>query len=346
MNREEKQIVEAIRYDQYKANAEKKANAMGYEQAITTLTGIKAGVVEQKFYELLFPNMGISDFMPVRVGENAWSEELIQFMDYINGGDFEEGYIDTGFMGARLAEVNSNVGAKKVKVKTWAKAMSYTLADVEKAQRGVGNAGWSKITAQERARKKDFDLGFQRIAFLGAETDEDVKGLLTQDDVTINGELITKPISAMTSAETSALIKELVGNGVANSDDTVMPDMFVIPLSDWLGLDVPYSDAYPMVSKREYLIKAFQTATLNPNAKVLAVAYADKERNAGVLGGTGKQCYALYKYDGEAGRIEMPVAYTSTQVGTQDGFTWKSVAYAQHTGFKQFREKEMLYFRY
>lgn len=341
MSKEEKQILDAIRYDQYKANAEKKANAMGYEQAITTLTGIKAGVVEQKFYELLFPNMGISDFMPVRVGENAWSEELIQFMDYINGGDFEEGYIDTGFGGARLAEVNSNVGAKKVKVKTWAKAMSYTLADVEKAQRGVGNSGWNKITAQERARKKDFDLGFQRIAFLGAKNDTEVKGLLTQDDVTVNQSLITAPISSLNAEGMTNLIKDLVAKGVKNSDDTVMPDMFVIPLSDWLGLDTPYSDAYPMVSKREYLIKAFQTATLNPNAKVLAVAYGDADRN-----GLGQQCYALYKYDGEAGRIEMPVAYTSTQVGTQDGFTWKSVAYAQHTGFKQFREKEMLYFRY
>ena len=37
MNREEKNIIEAIRYDQFKANAEKKQNAMGYEQAITTL---------------------------------------------------------------------------------------------------------------------------------------------------------------------------------------------------------------------------------------------------------------------------------------------------------------------
>ena len=90
MNREEKNIIEAIRYDQFKANAEKKQNAMGYEQAITTLSGIKAGVVEQKFYELLFPNMGISDFVPVRVGENAWTEELVQFMDYVTGGDFEE----------------------------------------------------------------------------------------------------------------------------------------------------------------------------------------------------------------------------------------------------------------
>ena len=186
MNREEKDIIEAIRYDQFKANAEKKQNAMGYEQAITTLSGIKAGVVEQKFYELLFPNMGISDFVPVRVGENAWTEELVQFMDYVTGGDFEEGYIDTGINGARLAEVQSAVDSKKVKVKTWAKAMSYTLADVEKAQRGVGNAGWSKITAQERARKKDFDLGFQKIAFLGAESDAEVKGLLTQDDATVN----------------------------------------------------------------------------------------------------------------------------------------------------------------
>lgn len=346
MNREEKNIIEAIRYDQFKANAEKKQNAMGYEQAITTLSGIKAGVVEQKFYELLFPNMGISDFVPVRVGENAWTEELVQFMDYVTGGDFEEGYIDTGINGARLAEVQSAVDSKKVKVKTWAKAMSYTLADVEKAQRGVGNAGWSKITAQERARKKDFDLGFQKIAFLGAESDAEVKGLLTQDDATVNETLITKPISAMSNTEMSALIKDLVAKGVENSNDTVMPDMFVIPLTDWLGLDTPYSNDYPLVSKREYLIKAFQTATLNPNAKILAVAYADAQRNAGIIGEAGKQCYALYKYDGESGRIEMPVAYTSTQVNSQDGFTWKSVAYAQHTGYKQFRDKELLYFRY
>lgn len=337
--KEQNQIIEQIRYNQYKDGVAKKQNAMGYEQAITTLTGIKAGVVDQKFYELF--GKSISDYMPVRVGENAFSEELIQYMDYSVAGDFEDGYIDTGKSSARLAEVDSMVDAKRVPVKTWAKKMNYTLVDVEKAQRGVGNAGWSKIVAQEKARKRNFDLGFQQIAFLGAESDTRVKGLLNQNDVTVNATLITKSISSMSATEMTDLLKTLVATAVNNSDDTVMPDRFIIPLTDHLGLDTPYSSQFPTITKRDYLETAFKKATMNEDAKILPVAYADASRN-----GAHKNIYTMFRYDDEAGRIEMPVPYTSTQVMSQDGFTWQSVAYAQHTGYKQFREKEMIYFQY
>ena len=352
MSNLEKKIIDGIRYEHdLKARALKNSDSLmndnGYEQAITTLTGIKARVTKQTFYEL--NGRKIQDYIPVVVGENAFTEEIMTWKSFDLSPDFESGLIDTGFGSTRLSQVEVALDKVTVPVLTWAKALDYSLIDVEKAQRAVGNAGWNLIRAKEEARKRNFDLGLQRFAFLGSKTlgTSYAGGLLTQSGVTTNTTRITKALKSMTNAELTAMIANFVADYLANTDNTKLPNRFVIPMSDWVGLDRPYSNDYPLISAREYLTKAFKQSTMNEDAEIIPVAYADALYNKDFINiGSGKQCYALYNYDEESLRMDLPVAYTSTTINSADGFNWQSVAYAQIAPVKAYREKEMYYFQY
>lgn len=348
MSNLEKRIVDGIRYEHDVKARELKNAAIGdsgYEQQITTLTGIKARITKQTFYKL--NGKKIQDYIPVVVGENAFTEEIMTWLSYEMSPDFESGLIDTGFGSSRLSQVEVALDKVTVPVLTWAKAIDYTIVDVEKAQRAVGNAGWDYITSKERARKENFDLGLQRFAFLGSKTVANATGLLTQSDVTTNTTRITEPLSGMTAAEVTTFIQNFVADYADNSDQTALPNRLVIPTSDWYGLDKPYSSDYPMISLREYLVKAFKQSTMREDAEILPLAYAEAKYNKEFINvGTGKQCYALYNYDEESLRMDLPVAYTSTAINTSDGFNWQSVAYAQIAPAKAYRPKEMLYYQY
>lgn len=349
MSNLEKRIIDGIRYEHdVKARELKNAVNIGdaaYEQQITTLTGIKARVTKQTFYDL--NGKTIQDYIPVVVGENAFTEEIMTWLDFQLSPDFESGLIDTGFGSSRLSQVEVALGKVTVPVLTWAKAIDYTIVDVEKAQRAVGNAGWNYIRAKEEARKRNFDLGLQRFAFLGSKTVANATGLLTQSDVTTNTTRVTEPLSGMTAAELTAFIQNFVADYAKNADMTRLPNRMIIPMTDWLGLDRPYSSDYPMISLREYLVKAFKQSTMREDAEILPLAYADALYNKEFINvGSGKQCYALYNYDEESLRMDLPVAYTSTAINTSDGFNWQSVAYAQIAPAKAYRPKEMLYYQY
>ena len=62
---------------------QKKCNDLGYEIDITTLTTIMKKISEQKFYEIPF-----ADYVPVRVGEGAWSSQLTTYRSFNIADDF------------------------------------------------------------------------------------------------------------------------------------------------------------------------------------------------------------------------------------------------------------------
>ena len=70
-------------FDKETAGHPQLTNALGYEVNITTLYAISKSVVEQKFATLM-----PADYMPVVVGENAWSDNILTYRDYSLGGDF------------------------------------------------------------------------------------------------------------------------------------------------------------------------------------------------------------------------------------------------------------------
>lgn len=310
-------------------------NALGFEIDITTLTSISKRVVEQKFFEF-----SITDYLPIRVGEGAWSSEILTYRSFAIGGNFSEGIINTGANDSRLASADAGVDAIRVPVKNWAMEINWSFMDLQIAAR-AGN--WDLVTAKEVARKKQWDLGIQRTAFLGLDGNANVKGLLTQSDVNSNTSIITKKISLMSASEFAAFVAAIIGAYRVNCNYTAMPNAFIIPEADFTGLAAPVSETYPMNTKFDYLLQVFRMITGKPDFKILKLAYADKANNVDVSG-LNKNRYTLLNMDDDTIRMDIPVDYTNTLQNTINGFHFQNVGYGQFSGVQAYRPLEVLYF--
>lgn len=307
----------------------------GYEVDITTLTYIRTQVVEQKFYEV-----APAEYIGVEVGNGAFSDQILTWKSYLVGGDFFKGMIKSGGTNSRLER--TDVALEKVTFATgfWAEELDYTIIEVQQASR-TGN--WSLIEQKEAARKKRWDLGIQYLAFLGHPTDSQFVGLLnlTAYGVNSNTTLITQSLSSMDAADFTTFLSGLIAAYRANNNKTQWPDTFIIPEADYVGLCVPYSPDFPNVSKFDYLVKAFQQVTKSKNAQVLPLVYAEQDYNDLDL-----NRYVLYNRSDDTLKMDIPINYTSTLVGTANNFTWQGVGYGQFTGVQIFRPLNVLYFDY
>lgn len=317
---------------------EKQFSNAGYQVDIDTLTDIKAKVTEQKFYEVK-----VSDYLPILVGQHPYSSEILTYTSQYNSDGFEAGNIEAGAGGSRLSSTGIKINSVKTAVQDWAKSYSYTLMQLAKASKS-GN--WDLIEQIEKSRVKDWQLGIQKVAFLGlASNTSDFQGLLTQSTVTSNTTTITEDISGMTSTELETLIKNLIADYRSNANSSAYPTHFVMPADDYEGMATASNATYPLKSKLDRLREMFAQMTLNPDFKILPSIYAMEENNASFLNsGSGYNRYVLYRYDDASLSMEIPVDYTTTTVDTINGFTYNSVGYGEYTGAKAFRPKEMLYF--
>lgn len=311
-------------------------NSLGFDLPITTLTAISKSIVEQKFFEI-----APADYMPVRVGENAWSDQILTYLDYSVGGDFETGNINTGANNSRLAETDSGITGVYNPIIDWAKQLTWTFSDLKKAARS-GN--WDLIASKERSRKINWDLGIQAIAFLGSKSNSKVMGLLTQAGVNSNTSLITGYIKSMNASQFSAFVAGLMEAYRSNANRTAYPTHFIIPEADYNGLATLIAGTVgsypePMI---DYLLKAFKLITRNPNFKILPCAYCDEANNATVTG-LDKNRYVLLNYNEDSLRMDIPVDYTNTMQNTINGYQFQNVGYGEYTGVLAYRPLEMLY---
>lgn len=312
-------------------------NSLGYEVSITTLYAISKRVIEQKFAQL-----AISDYVPLRIGENAWSDNILTYRDYALGGDFESGNINTGQANSRLADADAGVDSLTNPVVNWAKQVNWSFAELKMAARS-GN--WDLVTAKEKARKKNWDLGIQRIAFFGSTTNANVLGLLTQTGITTNTSHITTNINAMTANQFATFVENVIGDYRSNCNYTAWPTHFIIPELDYDGLQtlVPGTAGTFPITMLSYLEDAFKRATRNQNFKILPCFYCDKANNS-TVSGLNTNIYVLMNHDEDSIRMDLPVDYTNTLQNTINGFQFQNVGYGQYTGPLAYRPLEMLYF--
>lgn len=312
-------------------------NALGYEVNITTLTAIAKKISEQKFFTVPF-----ADYVPVRVGEGAWSSEILTYRSYQVGDDFSTGVLNTGADHSRLASTNVALDSVLVPVINWGKETSWSLIDLEMAAK-AGN--WDLITEKQVARKKNWDLGIQEVAFWGLTGNPAVTGLLTMAGINSNTSLITQTISSMTTSQFQTLLQGIIEAYRSNAQRTAMPTHFIIPEGDYNGLAVAANEEFPLQSKLERLEAVFKTITRNKNFQVLPCAYADESNNSAVVG-LNKNRYTLLNYDDTSLRMDLPVDYSTTLQNTINGFHWQNVGYGQFTGVNPYRPREILYFDY
>jgi hypothetical protein len=307
-------------------------SAAGYEHALTVLTQIKAKATRQTFYEI-----NPSDFMPVVVGEGAWMENLVFNSVYMDAGDFERGFVDTSSINNRKPTTNIKIIAKPSPLQAWNNAFTYSIIDVEKAARG--NVDY--VTELENARKKLWDLGIQRIAFLGSKTRSDIYGLYTMESVSVNNTFITAPISGLTGANFQTFVAGILKLYAENTASTKLPNRFCMPQADFLGMAAAASETYPMIDKITYLENAFKRIC-GGDFKITNTAYGNKTQMA-TAGVTGYR-YLLYRDDPETLELNIPVAYTTTAFGTANGFDFENVAMGQFGGVFGRKTQEVMYF--
>ena len=309
-------------------------STLGYQIAIDTLTFIKKQITEQKFYEI-----APADYLPIAVGDGAFSQNILTNLVVNTSGDFEAGIINQGSGNDRLASADVGIASVTMKVMNWAKAIGYTVFELEQALQANN---WDIIESKQRARKKNWDLGIQKMAFLGSLADNTaVPGLLTQSGVNSDVTTITGKISSMDAAAFSAFVAAVVAAYQSNCVYTAMPTHFIIPQDDWLGLAAPVSSTYPFNSKLEYLSKAF--AEIVPGGiKLLPLVYAMPTYNTDY--GVNLHRYVMYRFDPETVRMDIPVDYTVTQPNTYNNFQFQDAGYGQYTGVGVYRPLEVLYF--
>ncbi len=315
-------------------------NALGYEINITTLTTISKRVSEQKFFEV-----APADYVPIRVGEGAWSSNLVTYRSFNLSDDFATGIVDTGGNNARQATADAGVDSLSIQVKNWTKTIGWSIFDLQLAAKS-GN--WDLVSAKEKARKKNWDLGIQKVAFLGLAGDANVLGVLNQSGVTIDTTTLTQSITSLagTPANLSTFIAAVLNVYRSNCNRTAWPTHFIIPESDYLGLATPSSASFPIKSILQLMQETFQTMTGNNNFKILPSAYADTAYHVGITGVNGKQVYTLLNYDEESVRMDIPVDYTNTLANSLDNFNFQNAGYGQLTGVLAYRPAEMYYFQF
>ena len=195
------------------------------------------------------------------------------------------------------------------------------------------------------AHKRNWDLGIQKIAFLGRKSDlENVPGLLSNTQVNANTAVISAAISELSPDDFNDLVATILGAYGQNNDFTATPDRFVMPISDYLGMAAPVSPTFPNVSKLQYLEDAFKRITMKADFKILPLAYGDQARNTGYWAPAGTNRYVLYNKDAETLRMDIPVDFFLSPAGTANNFNWQGVGAGQFTGTIAYRPAELLYF--
>ena len=318
-------------------------NSLGYEVNITTLTTIVKKITEQKFFQV-----SPADYLPIKVGEGTWSSNLTTYRSFQIADEFETGIINTGGNNARLASGDAGVDALNIKVNNWAKAIGWSIFDLELAAKS-GN--WDLVAAKERVRKENWDLGVQRVAFLGARGQNGAGGsclgLLNQAGITFNSTAVPTALSLMTYTQLATFQQSIIQAYRTNCNYTAFPTHFIIPESDYNGLVAQSSPQFPMKSVLQLLEEGFQVITRNKNFKILPLAYCSAANAGGSLpAGANTGLYVLLKYDEESVRMDIPLDYTNTLANSLDNFSFQNAGYGQFTGVLAYRPLEMLYLGY
>lgn len=308
-------------------------NALGYEVNLTSLTTIVKEITEQKFFQI-----PPADYVPIRVGNGAWSSNLLTYRSFQIGDDFETGIINLGGNNSRLASTDAAVDSVPVKVINWAKENAWTIFDLEEASRS-GN--WDLVTAKEESRKTNWDLGIQRVAFLGAKGDSSALGLLNQVGITVDTTTIPQSIASMTPTQLKTFQSTIIEVYRQNCNRTAWPTHLIIPESDYNGLTGQASPDFPIKSTLQVLEEAFAVATRNKNFKILPLAYCDMQYS-----GQSYQQYVMLNYDAKSIRMDIPVDYTNTLANSVNNFQFMNVGYGQFTGCMAYRPDELMYFEY
>lgn len=325
------------------ANGNVDQSSLGYQYTMQSTTFIRSKVIMQKFYEV---QGGLTEYVPIAVGQGTYMEDIKTNVVYQAAGGFDGGYVGTAQSPSQLGNVGVATAPITAKIRTWAKSYQYSIIEIEKA---LAYNNWNVIEAKMEALTKHWQLGLQEKAFLGDKSDlVNFPGLLSNANVTVNLSVITVAISSMNPTQFQALIQLLIATYFANSNQTRMPNRFLMPTSDFLGLATFVNPAFPMAGSMmiDVLEEAFKKITGNPGFKIVHSIYGQQAINAGYWAALGTNRYLLYNHEEETVKMDVPLNFIMSPANTGDNFIFTGVGQAQHTGCIFYRPAEGLYFDY
>lgn len=304
----------------------------GLEQNITTLTRILAGVQRQKFYTLA--GQSLNDFIPIEIGTGAYGKNIMQYTIAQVGSSFESGIIQPG--NGMNKDANTDIVIDDIQIKNnfWRMKYQATKEIVEMSR--VNAETFSYIEEQETTRLKTWQLGIQKVAFLGT-SDGLNHGLLNLPDVTVNTSLLPASFANMTIQQLTNFASTVIATYFTNTNSTVFPNTLAIPTADLGALGVPINPQYPIGSKKEFLENAFIMAGAPADFKILHTVY----NNTAGTGGHGR--YVLYNRNADTLTMYIPKPYTPYPLYPNGSLDMISDAEGQFTGVFAKRPNEILY---
>ena len=315
-------------------------SSQGYQYAIQTTTFIHAKVISQVFYEL--DGRKISDYIPVEMGVAPWMENYRTNLTYMHASDDFEAATQSMASGpTRRASTSVGVAPRTATAYYFMSDFNYNTFELNKA---VAANNWNLVESLTQANKKFFDLGLQKVAFLGRKSDLTLcPGLLSQSEVTVNtNTLLTGALKDLSYSDFNTFMGAVVSAYRDNANQTAMPNRMVIPMSDFVGLGDFVNPEFPVLTRLVALENMFK-AVCGQDFQILPLAYADAANNAGYWAVSGTNRYCLYRHEPECIKMDVPLAYTLNAPGTADNFTWTTVSYAQYTGAIVYRIPHMFY---
>lgn len=302
----------------------------GMEQTITTQTQVVAGVLATKYYELM--GQKIADFLPVDIGRGADSLNLFQFTSQYNGDKFEEGFISVSNGLQANATADIEIGGFNIPNHFW--RMDYTVSQELIAVASKNQVAFSIIEEKEKSRKKAWDLGIQKIAFLGGNG---MQGLYNLSGVTVNTSLLGKKITAMSASELKAFASAVVDTYASNTNYTALPNRWLMPTNEFLGLGVAVDPTYPLKTLRDIVEDAFRSAGI-ADFKIVHTKYGNTADSTGAKGR-----HVFYNSNPDSIKFVLPKDYTPHALYPLNGVDLISVASGQIAGVVCLRPAEVLY---
>lgn len=303
----------------------------GLVQTVDTITDIVSGVVEAKYYEL--SGQTPSDFVTVDVGRGAYAGQVVQFTSAFVGAPFEQCVINPASTGIHN-DPTADIVINDIAIKNNFYRQKYSVSQEEMKMAAVNRVAFDIIEEKEKSRKKNWDLGIQKVLFNGLG-DGITKGLLNQTGVTTNSTLLPVAIEAMNETQLKNLAGGLLSTYFANANGAVMPNRWLMPTATFMALGVPYGSTFGMPTVKDVLETALKAAGAPADFKIVHALYANDAAS------TGHGLHALYNTDDVV--MYIPKAYTPHPLYAAGALDMISDAEGQFTGVQVKRPGAFMY---
>lgn len=326
--------------EQYAKQTFKATNALfdypnaGVVQTVDTITDIVQGVVETKYYELA--GQTLTDFINIDAsGRGAYAGEIFQFTSQYVGAPFEQCIINPASTGIHN-DPTADIAVDGISARNNFYRQKYSISQEGLKMAAVNRVGFDLIEQKEKSRKKNWDLGLQNVLFNGLN-DGRTLGLLNQTGVTVNTSLLPVKISSMTVAQLKTFAGQALAAAFSASNQTIMPNRWLMPTDDYLALGVPYGDTFGMPTVKDVLENAFKAAGAPADFKIVHSIYGQG------IGGQSKGRHVFYNTDTDNIIMHTPKPYTPHPLYAQGALDMISDAEGQFTGVWLKRPTSMLY---